>query len=272
VRGDGRRTRVLAGIALAGVVAAVALGLDPRELFAPRTLSVVRTFGAAALHPVLVSEGGYSLWPRILEGVNATVAFAVAGTSLAMVVGAVLAFLASSAWWDEERIGALRRIGPPVTAATRVVIAGMRSVHELLWAMLFLAAMGRSPATAVIAIAIPYGGTLAKVWSEMIDETPRSAAAALRGVGGTSAQVWVLALLPRGAADMASYAFYRFECALRSSAVLGFLGFPTLGYHLSLSFENLLYRETWTFLYALIALVLVVELWSAALRRREGWA
>lgn len=270
--GERTRTRTLAGIALAGVAAAVALGLDPRELLAPRTLDVVRNFGAAALHPVLVSEGGHSLWLRLLEGVRATVAFAAAGTSLAIVLAAPLAFLASSAWWDEEGAGALRRIGRPVTAVTRVVIAAMRSVHELLWAMLLLAAMGRSPATAVIAIAIPYGGTLAKVWSEMIDEAPRSAGEALRGAGGSAAQVWTIALLPRAASDMGSYAFYRFECALRSSAVLGFLGFPTLGYHLSLAFENLYYRETWTFLYALIALVLLAELWSAALRRREGWA
>ncbi|MBZ0269806.1 phosphonate ABC transporter permease [bacterium] len=270
--GAGARTRALIGIALAGILAAVALGLDPRELLVPRTLSVLRTFGTAALHPTFVSGAGHPLLPTVLESAKATVAFAVAGTSLAMVVGAFLAFLASSAWWDDEGTGPIRRIGPAVTAVTRVVIAAMRSVHELLWAMLLLAAMGRSPATAVIAIAIPYGGTFAKVWSEMIDEAPRSGAAALRGAGGTAGQVWLLALLPRAAADMASYAFYRFECALRSSAVLGFLGFPTLGYHLSLSFENLLYRETWTFLYALIALVLVVELWSAALRRREGWA
>jgi len=54
-----------------------------------------------------------------------------------------------------------------------VVIAAMRSVHELLWAMLFLAAMGLSPATAVVAIAIPYGGTLAKIFSEMVDESPQ---------------------------------------------------------------------------------------------------
>jgi phosphonate transport system permease protein len=67
---------------------------------------------------------------------------------------------------------------------------------------------------------------------------------------------------------MAAYAFYRFECAVRSSAVLGFFGFETLGYGLELSFENLHFREVWTHLYALIALVLVLETWSASLRRR----
>lgn len=267
------RTTVLLAIAGAGLASAIALRLDPRRIVEPRTLSVLAEFLKAALRPTLVSSGGHSLLPALMQGMRATVAFAVAGTSLAMAVGAVLGFLASSAWWEDERAGRLgRRIGRPVTAATRVVIAGMRSVHELLWAMLLLAAMGLAPATAVVAIAIPYAGTLAKVWSEMIDEAPRGAAVALRGAGATAGQAWLIGLVPRALPDIGSYAFYRFECALRSSAVLGFLGFPTLGYHVSLSFQNLLYRETWTFLYALFALVVVTELWSGALRRRQGWA
>jgi phosphonate transport system permease protein len=61
---------------------------------------------------------------------------------------------------------------------------------------------------------------------------------------------------------------YRFECALRASAVLGFFGLPTIGFYLSASFENLHYREVWTFLYALIVLVVITDCWSAAMRRR----
>ena len=75
-------------------------------------------------------------------------------------------------------------------------------------------------------------------------------------------------LLPRALPDLAAYAFYRFECALRSSAVLGFFGFPTLGYYLSASFENLHYGEVWTYLYALFLLVAAADLWSGVLRRR----
>ena len=67
---------------------------------------------------------------------------------------------------------------------------------------------------------------------------------------------------------MLSYAFYRFECALRSSAILGFFGFPTLGLYLRQSFLSTNYGEVWTFLYVLIALVLVFDAWSGALRRR----
>jgi phosphonate transport system permease protein len=66
---------------------------------------------------------------------------------------------------------------------------------------------------------------------------------------------------------MLSYTFYRFECALRSSAVLGFFGFPTLGYYIAASFENLFFQEVWTYLYVLFALVVAMDWWSGRLRR-----
>ena len=144
----------------------------------------------------------------------------------------------------------------------------MRSVHELLWALFFLAALGLNSFSAVLAIAIPYGGTLAKVFSEMIDEAPRDTAQSLGAIGATRAQVFLWGLFPRALPDISAYAFYRFECAVRSSAVLGFFGYPTFGYYIRLSVENVHYRELWSYLYALFALVILLELWSSQLRTR----
>src|SRR6185295_7215235 len=116
----------------------------------------------------------------------------------------VLGFLASSAWWSGEIGGgtgpsrALRRfVWPGVWLTTRVLIVGMRSVHELLWAVLFLAAFGLNTFGAVIAIAIPYAGTLAKIFSEMLEEAPRDSARALRELGAGPLQVFTFGLVPR---------------------------------------------------------------------------
>jgi phosphonate transport system permease protein len=279
-----RRTIVAVSILAAGVWAAAQLGLDPRDLWSNAgTTAVLARFFAAAFTPAVVSESGSgaALVPKVLEAMRATVVFAAAGMSVALVGGLVLGFLSSSAWWEDDPVGARnplvaflrRRVAPTVTAASRVLIAFMRSIHELLWAMLLLSAFGLSHASAVIAIAIPYAGTLAKVFSELIDEAPRDAAGALRAAGGSPAQIFCIGLLPRTLPDMGAYAFYRFECAMRSSAILGFFGFPTLGYYIALSFENLYYREVWTYLYGLFALVLIMDWWSRALRRRrEGFA
>ena len=155
-----------------------------------------------------------------------------------------------------------------VHACTRALIALTRSTHELIWGVILLAAFGRLNIAAVIAIVIPYSGTLAKIFSEMIDEVPRNAAHALRSAGARPMSVFILGLLPRALPDMAAYAIYRFECALRSSAILGFFGITTLGYYVKDAFDNNHYHEVWTYLYVLLAMVAVVDWWSGALRRR----
>jgi phosphonate transport system permease protein len=188
----------------------------------------------------------------------------------------VLGFFASTAWWAGDPTGgqsalgrALRRtVAPASYAFFRTLIALMRSIHELLWAVLFLAALGLSEVAAILAIAIPYAGTLAKVFSEMVDEAPRDAAQALRAAGASRLQVYCFALIPRALPDMVAYGFYRLECALRSSAIMGFFGFPTLGLYVRQSFSSTNYGEVWTYLYVLIALVVLLDAWSAGMRRR----
>jgi phosphonate transport system permease protein len=271
----GRRGVVLLAIALAALAAFFVLDAPIGGLVPQRGgLSIVRDFFSHMFRPALTYETAVpsGTTPLLLEtfaAMRRTLVFAVAAMSLAVPVGFVLGFLGSTAWWSGEHSSGFRRsIAPAIWSATRVLIVAMRSVHELLWAVIFLAAFGLTTASAVIAIAIPYAGTLAKIFSEMMDEAPRDAALALRGAGAAPAQVFCFGLLPRALPDMGAYAFYRFECAVRSSAVLGFFGFPTLGYSISAAFENLHYGEVWTYLYALAALVLAIEMWSSALRRR----
>jgi phosphonate transport system permease protein len=236
----------------------------------------VRALSPAVRYESEAVPGTPPLLLTALRAAGVTVVIAASAMSLALGIGLLLAFLASNAWWIGDPAGAqtpwmrlLRRsVAPAVYGTARVVMALMRSTHELLWAVLFLAAFGLSQTSAVLAIAIPFGGTLAKVFSEMIDEAPRDAAAALRAAGASPFQVFFFGLFPRAFPDICAYAFYRFECSLRASAVLGFFGFPTLGYYVAASFENLHYGEVWTYLYTLIALVVVVDVWSAGLRRR----
>ena len=269
------RGLVLLAILAAGIAAALWLDLGPAGLVPSEGgLAATGRFFAAALRPAVYAEGGTGAFipGKALAACWTTLVFAATGISLSLVLGVVLGFLASSAWWGGDVRGVRGRwarvIGPVVYGTARVVIALMRSVHELLWAILFLAAFGLSHANAILAIAIPFGGTLAKIFSEMIDEAPRDAATALRGAGAGPMQVYCFGLLPAALPDMGAYAFYRFECALRSSAILGFFGLPTLGYFLKLSFDNLYYREVWTYLYALVLLVVLADWWSGAWRRK----
>jgi phosphonate transport system permease protein len=281
-----RRAPTGRSIVLVAVLTAAAWGTwmlshEPGEIrITQGGLSLAWTFVSRAVRPALTYEsdvpaGTTPLVVKALKAAETTVTFAAAALSLALAGGIVLAFLASSAWWMGDPVRArsprgriLRFVAPIVYGTTRVVIAVLRSIHELLWAVLLLAAFGLGHLTAVLAIAIPYAGILAKVFSEMIDEVPREPASALRDAGASPLQVFLFGLLPRAIPDMTAYAFYRFECALRSSAVLGFFGFPTLGFYIAASFENLLYGEVWTYLYVMFGLVALMDWWSGALRRR----
>jgi phosphonate transport system permease protein len=274
---------VLLAILAAGVWAAIHLRLGLDSLIPGEGgLRMIGRFFARAFSPAVGFEGDYQgegrfpvVW-KALSAAQLTVIFAAAAASLSVIVGLALGFFGSTATWAGDPAGggsALSRclrktLAPAVYASARVVIAFMRSVHELMWAVLFLAAFGANNLSAVIAIAIPYSGTLAKVFSEMIDEAPRDAAEALRGLGASHLQVFLFGLFPRALPDLAAYAFYRFECALRSASILGFFGYPTLGYHVAASFENTQYGEVWTYLYTLFLLVAVVDAWSGAIRRR----
>ena len=150
----------------------------------------------------------------------------------------------------------------------RATATALRSLQELLWAVIFLSAFGLTRTSAVIAIALPYAGVFAKVFSELFDEAQRGPFRALVEGGGTRSQSFLFGIVPAAFPDVLAYLLYRFECAIRSSAVLGFFGFPTLGFFIAASFENLLYGEVWTYLYALAALVVTMDAWSGAIRRR----
>ncbi len=279
----GPRAIVFLLLLAAGSWGVVYLELDPADLLpGAGGVATTKRFFARALSPAWVTEARFvpvdspPLLIGALEAAWQTLRFAAAAVALSLVIGIALGVPASTAVWAPDPEGspsiarrfARRSLLPALYLVTRTIIGFLRSIHELLWAVLFLVAFGLNDLTAVVAIALPYGGVLAKIFSEMIDEAPRDSAETLREAGARPLQVLLFALLPRALPDMTGYAFYRMECALRASAVLGFFGFPTLGLFIRQSFSATNYGEVWTYLYTLALLVILFDAWSGAVRRR----
>ena len=193
---------------------------------------------------------------RLGDDLLRTIRYALIATSLAIPVGLLLGFFASEQWWPANRSRVLFQL---IRWPVRISLSLMRSIHELIWAIFFLSAFGDAPFSACLALALPFTGTLAKVFSELMDEQNRSAKEVVTSAGGSGAQGFLATIFPMALPDMVSYSLYRFECALRSSAVLGFIGVETIGLSINRSFENGYYGEVWTALYVLIATVLVIE-------------
>ncbi|GAA5190994.1 ABC transporter permease [Ferrimonas gelatinilytica] len=139
-------------------------------------------------------------------------------------------------------------------APVRLLCTAVRAVHELFWALLFLQLFGLSSQTALLALALPYGATFARVFSGILAQAPSSIALALPAGSSPLTRLIYGQILPVWPA-LLSYTRYRFECALRASAVLGFVGLPTLGFHLETAFRQGHYAQGGALLWLFLLLI-----------------
>jgi phosphonate transport system permease protein len=157
-----------------------------------------------------------------------------------------------------------------VRHAARALLIVLRSVPELVWALTFVRVVGLGPAAGVLAIALTYGGMLGKVYAEILESGDAQATQTLLRNGGTRLQAFAYGLLPQNAAELTSYTVYRWECAIRSSVVLGFVGAGGLGQLMDGSLKMFAGGEVLTMLLVFVALVALADRMSAALRRALG--
>ena len=215
--------------------------------------SVLHPGGLGSLAEILRASVTPELSPSFLaltlESAWTTVAYAVAGICLAVPLGLLLGAAASGVLFRS------RRVGVPAVGGLRFLLGVMR------------AALGLSPMAAVLALAIPYGGILGRIFADILNDVPEEPLTALRASGASELEVLVYGRLPMALPDMLGYGFYRLECAIRAVAIMGFVGVGGLGLQVQLSLDDLLYREVWTLLYAIIGLVALVDAWSSWVRR-----
>ena len=143
----------------------------------------------------------------------------------------------------------------------RVVCASVRAVHELFWALIFLQIFGLHPLTGLLALGLPYAATFAKVYAEILEEGDRRAYDTVRQRAGTLS-AFFYARLPDLWQHFVTYTRYRLECGLRSSAVLGFVGLPTLGYYLRIAFFEGSYAEVWALLILFYLVIATLRYWA----------
>jgi phosphonate transport system permease protein len=195
-------------------------------------------FGRMALGAVTPD---FTATDRLFDAVLQTLSFAILGVAVANVFGFALALA------FHYRL-------------VRVGCAFVRAIHELFWALIFLQIFGLSPLTGILAIGIPYAGIIAKVYSEILEEAdPAPARAAPSGSGAIS--IFLFARLPDAWVHFKHYSLYRLECGLRSSAVLGFVGLPTLGFHLDSAFKQGSYSEVSALLILFYIIIATMRYW-----------
>ncbi len=198
-----------------------------------------------------------------------TIAIATAGVGLALALAIPLALLATAALSVSAMSGPMAALPAAARQVARAVMVVLRSIPELVWALLLVRVVGIGPTAGVLAIALTYSGMLGKVYAEILESCDAHPARTLLANGSGRLQALLYGLLPHSLDELRSYTVYRWECAIRSSVVLGFVGAGGLGQLMDSSLKMFAGGEVATMLLVFIALVALADRFSAWLRRRD---
>nr|MCH9734109.1 ABC transporter permease subunit [Actinomycetes bacterium] len=221
-------------------------------------LSLIDDLLASALHPSFAPE----FLAVVADATLVTLAFAALGTAGALVIGILGGLVLSDVVWSSKPSAPVRLL----RLALRGILIALRSIHELIWALLLVSVLGLDPLAAVLAIAVPFGAQTAKIFAETLDGVPSGALRTLRSLGSRPIASWAYGLLPQAAPLLLSYSFYRFECAIRSTVILGVVGVGGLGQEFAVSLQSRNWDEVWTLVGAVVLLSAAADLWSTRLR------
>ncbi len=234
----------------------------PWELLDERSLRATMRFAAQFLTPRVDLE----FLALLAAETWRTVAMATVGLALAWVIAVPMALLATARLSVSALAGRMGRGPAALRWLVRTVLVVLRSVPELVWALMLVRVVGLGPGAGVLAIALSYGGMLGKVYAEILESADATPTQALLRGGAGRLQALLFGALPGCADELVSYTVYRWECAIRSSVVLGFVGAGGLGQQLDNATKMFAGAEVATILLIFIALVAAADRVSAWLR------
>nr|WP_236598826.1 ABC transporter permease subunit [Ramlibacter monticola] len=235
----------------------------PWRLFAPDSLKPTLKFLAGFVPPRVDAE----FVGLVVRETWRTVAIATAGLTLALMLALPLALLSVRALSVSGLSGRMAPLPAVVRLASRGLALVLRSVPELVWALVFVRLVGPGPTAGVLAIGLTYGGLLGKVYGEILESSDAHATTSLLRNGASRLQAFFYGLLPQETAELTSYTVYRWECAIRASAVLGFVGVGGLGQQMASSMKLFNGGEVATMLVLFVLLVAGAGRLGAWLRR-----
>lgn len=241
---------------------AVASEFKPWILLSDSSLDAAGAFLSTFYPP----ESSREFLDLVLEATWQTIAIATAGLTLGW-LAAVPLTIVSTARLSQSAIGRpMGRLPLLLRQSVRWLLVFLRSVPELVWALLFVRIVGLGPTAGVLAIALTYAGMLGKVYGEILESTDPAPTDALLRNGASRVKALAWGALPQAAPELASYTVFRWECAIRSSVIMGFVGGGGLGQQMDLSMKMLAGGEVATMLIVFMLLVALADWVSRMLR------
>lgn len=150
----------------------------------------------------------------------------------------------------------------------RFIIIISRSVHELIWALLFVTAVGLGPFAGVLALSVRSVGFISKMMAEAIEDIDEKQVEAVKASGANAVQIWMYGILPQIIPDFVGILIYRIDVNLRASTILGVVGAGGVGYLLNQALTVYHFSRATTIIIVIILIVFGGELISARLRAK----
>lgn len=195
-------------------------------------------------------------WPTYLSEMLITIKIAVWGTALAVVTAIPFGILSSeniAPWW--------------IVHPVRRLMDAFRAINEIVFAMLFVVAVGLGPFAGVLALWIHTTGVLAKLMSEAVEAIDPQPVEGIRATGASRLQEVIFGVVPQVLPLWISYSLYRFESNVRSATVLGIVGAGGIGMVLWELIRGFSYAQTAAVIIVIIVSVSVLDLLSQRLRK-----
>ncbi len=199
----------------------------------------------------------FRYWRVYLEEMSVTIQIAVWGTALAVVCAVPFGILSSdniAPWWVRHPV--------------RRLMDAFRAINEMVFAMLFVVAVGLGPFAGVLALWIHTTGILAKLFSEAVEAIDPRPVEGIRATGATRLQEVIYGVVPQVMPLWISYSLYRFESNVRSATVLGIVGAGGIGQVLYEAIRGFYYGQTAAMMLVVIASVSLIDILSQWLRKR----
>ena len=222
-----------------------------------RPLELIRDSGNMAQYASEFFPPNFADWKMYVEEMVITLQIAVWGTALALVSAVPLGLLASSnisPWWVHQPV--------------RRVLDSFRAINEMVFAMLFVVAVGLGPFAGVLALWVHTTGTLAKLFSEAVEAIDPQPVEGIRSTGASALHEIVYGVIPQVMPLWISYTLYRFEANVRSASVVGMVGAGGIGVVLWEIIRGFRYAETAAVMIIIIVTVSVIDLISARIRKQ----
>jgi len=232
-------------------VSFIYLSFNPLALFTKQAMSDVAIYTARFFPPDLSPLFLKKVWDGVLQ----TLAISALATLLAAITSLFLALPAAGQFGHAPKV------------MTRFFLNFLRSVPELVWAVLMVLAVGLGPFAGTLALCLHTIGVLGRLFGETLENHPQESTEALKLAGASRAQAFIYGALPGVFSQFLSYSLYRWEMNIRMATILGFVGAGGLGqilyYELSLLHEP----QASTVIMAMLILVIGVDMVSNQLRR-----